>query len=132
MNKYTLTIEGDFEKGDCRKCPIGVASDILKGKGVIYSCMYALGGGSKEFCPLEEVKQGEIHKKVTEIYEAIELFEKSKEEDVFVFANAHKSYIARVMAELELMMEEMRVRCDISDGLYKVERMEAVERWYRK
>ena len=56
---YTLRISGDFEKGDCRKCPIGVASDILKGKGVIYSCMYALGGGSKEFCPLEEVKQGE-------------------------------------------------------------------------
>lgn len=51
---YTLRISGDFKKGECKKCPIGVASDVLKGKGVIYSCMYALGGGSKEFCPLEE------------------------------------------------------------------------------
>ena len=67
MAKYTITIEGDFEKGDCRKCPIGVASDIQKGKGVIYSCMYALGGGSKEFCPLEEVKQGEWVKTLDDV-----------------------------------------------------------------
>ena len=61
MSKYTLTIEGEFKRGECRKCPIGVASDVLKGKGIIYSCMYALGGGSKEYCPLEEVDVTDIN-----------------------------------------------------------------------
>jgi hypothetical protein len=60
MSKYTLTIEGDFEKGDCDKCPLAVTGDFYKtlegGRAnANWECMFE----EIDDCPLEEVKQGE-------------------------------------------------------------------------
>lgn len=54
MSKYTLTIEGDFEKGDCWECPISYDTTDIYGdytmRCPVVDC---------DDCPLEEVKQGE-------------------------------------------------------------------------
>lgn len=47
MSKYTITIEGDFEKYDCNKCPLGILS--------VSGFVCVMDGGIS--CPLEEVKQ---------------------------------------------------------------------------
>lgn len=54
MSKYIITIEGDFEKGECEKCPL-----VKKEYGVdviAYVCCFRTKEG---LCPLEEVKRGE-------------------------------------------------------------------------
>jgi hypothetical protein len=43
MSKYTITIEGDFEKGECEKCPISPS----KSEGI--KCFLF-----PDECPLEE------------------------------------------------------------------------------
>ena len=45
MSKYTITIEGDFEKGECWKCPWGDNSSL----DAVMLCVAMFG------CPLEEV-----------------------------------------------------------------------------
>ena len=60
MSKYTITIEGDFEKGECGLCPL-VYMDVsrIDEEGFIEwveACPLVIEG---EDCPLEEVKQGE-------------------------------------------------------------------------
>lgn len=52
MSKYTLTIEGDFEKGDCENCPLSynvIAEHNLE-KSPLFGveCITIVG------CPLEE------------------------------------------------------------------------------
>lgn len=47
MSKYTITIEGDFEKGECLSCPL-----LSQDNGYGVECYRAF-----EDCPLEEVKQ---------------------------------------------------------------------------
>lgn len=49
MSKYTLTIEGDFKRYECNKCPLG----ILSVSGFV--CVI----DDRISCPLEEVKWGE-------------------------------------------------------------------------
>ena len=56
MSKYILRISGDFEKGDCEKCPIA---------NINYSDFVCVV--DKEVCPLEEVKQG-IKPIITPLY----------------------------------------------------------------
>ena len=53
MSKYTLTIDGDFEKGECEKCPLLAVNNYYP--DVVY-CSINFG---EVPCPLEEVKQGE-------------------------------------------------------------------------
>ena len=57
MSKYTITIEGDFEKGDCWECPISYDTTDIYGdytmRCPVVDC---------DDCPLEEVKQGEWNK----------------------------------------------------------------------
>ena len=53
MSKYTITIEGDFEKGECEKCPLLAVNNYYP--DVVY-CPINFG---EVPCPLEEVKQGE-------------------------------------------------------------------------
>lgn len=63
MSKYTITIEGDFEKGECGKCPLTYKTPPDKVKWVVRCALCKYNKG----CPLEEVtdtnvgeiKQGE-------------------------------------------------------------------------
>lgn len=49
--KYRLTIEGDFEKGECKECPYGnINYDIYRDFDV-----HCLLVGDENDCPLEEV-----------------------------------------------------------------------------
>jgi NAD-dependent SIR2 family protein deacetylase len=51
MSKYTITIEGDFEKGECEKCPLSLMEyDLFHDDE--WHCMT---GGESSNCPLEEV-----------------------------------------------------------------------------
>lgn len=58
--KYRLEFEGDFEKGECEKCPLsyracaGCESDGSE----LYCVLYGMGN-----CPLEEVKPSEADNK---------------------------------------------------------------------
>lgn len=55
MSKYTLTIEGNFEKGDCYSCPLAlIAYDLFRDDDP-----HCMADCESENCPLEEVKQGE-------------------------------------------------------------------------
>ena len=55
MSKYTLTIEGGFEKGDCRKCFLSYTEPMMEhGEVIGYEDTCVLGYMSEE-CPLEEV-----------------------------------------------------------------------------
>ena len=55
MSKYTLTIEGDFGRFECYKCPCFVEIELCCDERAV-RCAF---GGNYEECPLEEVKQGE-------------------------------------------------------------------------
>ena len=64
MSKYTLTIEGDFEKGECEKCPL---LSIHSYNPDLDCCVIEV---RQEDCPLEEVKQGEW--KHNSLYDCLE------------------------------------------------------------
>lgn len=49
MSKYTITIEGDFEKGDCLNCPLYGKASTLR-----VVCNHT---GEKD-CPLEKENSG--------------------------------------------------------------------------
>ncbi len=51
MSKYTLTIEGDFEKGDCWECPLAANTYVIDGN---YYPQCPLEK-DEVTCPLEEV-----------------------------------------------------------------------------
>lgn len=55
MSKYILTIEGNFEKGDCYSCPLAFNAEDIYGDSVSLCSQMV----SYEDCPLEEVKQGD-------------------------------------------------------------------------
>ena len=50
MAKYTITIEGDFEKGECWECPLAVNTYVIDGN---YYPQCPLGK-NEVTCPLEE------------------------------------------------------------------------------
>ena len=63
MSKYTLTIEGDFEKGECYGCPLSyTTSDIHYDE-----TEFCVLGANYNDCPLEEVKQGEWIKTIDDV-----------------------------------------------------------------
>lgn len=54
MSKYTLTIEGNFEKGDCYSCPLSLIEyELFRDDDP-----HCMAGEESSNCPLEEVKQG--------------------------------------------------------------------------
>ena len=53
MAKYTLTIEGDFEKGECEKCSVRYFTFNKYGEREEFCPAHI------SECPLKEVKQGE-------------------------------------------------------------------------
>ena len=55
MNKYTLTIEGDFEKGECRKCPISKKYACV-GEDSFFDTYLGCTFKEIEDCPLEKVR----------------------------------------------------------------------------
>lgn len=55
MSKYTLTIEGNFEKGDCYSCPLAFNAEDTYGDSVSLCSQMV----SYEDCPLEEVEKNE-------------------------------------------------------------------------
>lgn len=58
MSKYTLTIEGDFEKGECDKCSLSKKYACV-GEDSFFDTYLGCIFQEIEDCPLEEVKQGE-------------------------------------------------------------------------
>ena len=58
MKRYVLLIDGDFEKGECGKCPIS-CEEVLPLDYVRERLAKRLPLERGVFCPLEEVKQGE-------------------------------------------------------------------------
>ena len=55
MSKYTLTIEGDFEKGECDHCPLMyMAFEKLDEDDCIEFVSACPLGGEVYGCPLEE------------------------------------------------------------------------------
>lgn len=66
MKRYVLLIDGDFEKGECAKCPLLAVNNYYP--DVVY-CPINFG---EVPCPLEEVKQGEwINKTNVVIYDDV-------------------------------------------------------------
>lgn len=55
MSKYTLTIEGDFEKGDCYSCPLSHESYDIDGERVPACAPFERSAT----CPLEVVAENE-------------------------------------------------------------------------
>ena len=51
MSKYTITIEGDFKKGECEKCPLCQLEDRLSDKWRWHCVLDSFS----ENCPFEEV-----------------------------------------------------------------------------